>query len=111
MANPKGNPQNLKPFKEGDERINRKGAPKKLPPLDELMEKVMGEEKDGVTAMEAIIKALRAKAAKGDTKAAEMLLDRGYGKPKQPMDITSEGKQLPPPIINVVSPSQSDPKP
>jgi hypothetical protein len=27
--------------------------------------------------------ALRAKAAKGDVRAAELLLDRAYGKPKQ----------------------------
>lgn len=87
MANPRGNPQNLKPFKANDERINKKGAPKKLPALDELMEKVMGEEKDGITAMEAILKALRAKAAKGDIRAAEVLLDRGYGKPKQAIDL------------------------
>jgi orotate phosphoribosyltransferase len=46
----------------------------------------LGEEKDGITAGEAILKALRAKATKGDVRAAEVLLDRAYGKAKQTMD-------------------------
>ena len=62
------------------------GRPK-LPDLKEMMEKVLGEEKDGVTALELIMKQIRAKAAKGDIRAAEMLLDRGYGKPKQSLDV------------------------
>jgi hypothetical protein len=32
--------------------------------------------------------ALHAKAKKGDTRAAELLLDRGYGKPKQTSETT-----------------------
>ena len=44
------------------------------------------QEKDGITAGEAILKALRAKATKGDVRAAEVLLDRAYGKPKQTHD-------------------------
>jgi hypothetical protein len=55
--------------------------------LDKLLADVLGEEKDGVTAAEAILKALRAKAAKGDIRAAEVLLDRGYGKAKQQVDM------------------------
>ncbi len=47
------------------------------------MEEIMGEEKDGKTAAFAILAALRAKAAKGDVRAAEMLMNRGYGLPKQ----------------------------
>jgi len=63
------------------------GRPPKLPELDKLLADVLGEEKDGVTAAEAILKALRAKAAKGDIRAAEVLLDRGYGKAKQQVDM------------------------
>jgi hypothetical protein len=59
---------------------NEDGRPKKLPDLDKLLADVLGEEKDGKTAAEAILMALRAKAAKGDIRAAEVLLDRGYGK-------------------------------
>lgn len=62
---------------------NPNGRPKKLPELDKLLADVLGEEKDGVSAAEAILKALRLKAAKGDVRAIEVMLDRAYGKPKQ----------------------------
>jgi hypothetical protein len=80
---------------------NPKGRPKKLPELDKLLADVLGEEKDGVTAAEAILKALRAKAAKGDIRAAEVLLDRGWGKPRQQMDLTSGGNPIPAPVIQL----------
>ena len=67
---------------------NGGGRPKKLPELHVLLADVLGEEKDGVSAAEAILKAIRAKAAKGDTRAAELLLDRAYGKPKQTNETT-----------------------
>jgi hypothetical protein len=65
---------------------NPNGRPRKLPELHVLLADVLGEEKDGITAGEAILKALRAKASKGDVRAAEVLLDRAYGKPKQSID-------------------------
>lgn len=61
--------------------------PKKLPHFNKLLDEVLGEEKDGLTAAEAILKALRAKATKGDIRAAEILLDRAYGKAKQSIDL------------------------
>jgi hypothetical protein len=62
------------------------GRPK-LPELHTLLANVLGKEnKDGLTAAEEILLALHAKAKKGDTRAAELLLDRGYGKPKQTVD-------------------------
>jgi len=80
-------PENIIPhkFKKGQSG-NPNGRPRKLPALDKLMADVLGEEKDGITAGEAILKAIRAKAAKGDVRAAELLLDRAYGKPKQSID-------------------------
>lgn len=81
-------------FKKGQSG-NPKGRPKKLPELDKLLADVLGEEKDGITAGEAILKALRAKAAKGDVRAAEVLLDRAYGKAKQTMDVSVSKKNLP----------------
>jgi len=75
-------PKGAKPFKKG-QTGNPKGRPPKLPALDKLMADIMGEEKDGKTAAEAILMALRAKASRGDIKAAELLLDRAYGKAKQ----------------------------
>jgi hypothetical protein len=62
---------------------NVNGRPKKLPELSKLMADILGDEKNGLTTAERILKAIEAKALKGDIKAAEMLLDRGYGKPKQ----------------------------
>jgi hypothetical protein len=82
-------PENIEPhkFKKG-QTGNPNGRPRKLPALDKLMADVLGEEKDGITAGEAILKALRAKATKGDVRAAEVLLDRAYGKPKQTSETT-----------------------
>jgi hypothetical protein len=89
-----GNPQYLKPFKKGQSG-NPKGRPPKLPALDKLLDKVLGDEKDGVTAAETILAALRKRAAGGDVRAAEVLLDRAYGKPLQKVDATIKlGKQL-----------------
>lgn len=86
--------KNLNPAKKGEVR-NPKGKPCKLPELDKLLADVLGEEKDGITAGEVILKALRAKAAKGDVRAAEVLLDRAYGKSKQTMDVSVSKKNLP----------------
>lgn len=62
------------------------GRPRKLPELNKLMAYILGDEKNGLSTAERILKAIEAKALKGDIKAAEMLLDRGYGKPKQTTD-------------------------
>lgn len=68
---------------------NGGGRPPKLPDLHVLLANVLGKEnKDGLTAAEEILMALHAKAKKGDTRAAELLLDRGYGKPKQTSETT-----------------------
>lgn len=67
-----------------DYQPEKNGRPKKLPPLDILMGRLLGEdEESGVSKMDEILKALYEKALKGDVKAAEILLDRGYGKAKQ----------------------------
>lgn len=79
--------------------LNPNGRPKKLPELDKLLADVLGEEKDGVTAAEAILKALRMKAAKGDVRAIEVMLDRAYGKAKQTVDANII--QIPAPIIEM----------
>ncbi len=78
---------------------NPKGRPKKLPEIDKLLADVLGEEKDGVTAADAILRKLRAMAAQGNIRAAEILLDRAYGKAKQSTDITLN--QIPTPIIRL----------
>lgn len=81
------NPKNLEAhkFKKGQSG-NPNGRPKKIPELHDLVNDVLGEEKEGVTAAKAIVSALRAKATKGDIRAAELLLAYAYGKPKQTTD-------------------------
>lgn len=69
---------------------NPKGGPKKIPQLDVLLADVLGEEKDGIEAAKAILMALRAKAVKGDVRAAEVLLDRAYGKATQNMILDAD---------------------
>lgn len=102
------NEQNLKPFKKGRSG-NPKGRPKKLPELDKLLADVLGDEKDGVSAAEAILRAIRAKATRGDVRAAEVLLDRAWGKVKSHVDITSDDKPLIPSRVEwVVVDPQAD---
>jgi alkylation response protein AidB-like acyl-CoA dehydrogenase len=82
----RGTVANLKPFEKGRSG-NPKGRPK-LPDLKAAIAKVLADEKDGYTALEACLMALRAKAAKGDVRAAEVLLDRAFGKAKQSHQIS-----------------------
>ena len=69
---------------------NPKGRPKKLPDLKEVLINVLAETKEGKMAIEAILMAMRSKALKGDVRAAELLLDRGYGKAKQEHDVLAQ---------------------
>lgn len=91
MARRGGTPENLKRVPKGGPSPNPNGRPKKIPELDKLLADVLGEEKDGVEAAKAILMALRLKAVKGDVRAAEVLLDRAYGKPKQQTDMNVTG--------------------
>jgi hypothetical protein len=84
----KGVPPEHTKFKKG-QTGNPNGRPKKIPELRELLANVLGDEKDGKTAAEAILMAIRNKAIKGDVRAAELLLDRAYGKAAQPIETPS----------------------
>jgi hypothetical protein len=90
-------------FKKGQSG-NPNGRPKKLPELDKLLADVLGEEKDGITAGAAILKALRAKAVKGDVKAAQLLLDRAYGKSKEFINV--EASVTMPPLTVKYEPNE-----
>lgn len=83
-------PHDGKKFQPG-QTGNPNGRPKKLPDLDKLLAEVLGPNKDGRDGMEVIIEAMLKKAAKGDVKAAELLLNRGYGKAKQFISMNHEG--------------------
>lgn len=91
------NPPKHTRFKKGQSG-NPKGRPK-LPDLREAIAKILADEKDGHTALEATLMALRAKAVKGDIRAAEVLLDRGYGKAQQAIDHTTGGEKITQSII------------
>jgi alkylation response protein AidB-like acyl-CoA dehydrogenase len=104
-------PENVLPhrFKKGQSG-NPKGRPK-LPDIREALAKVLAEEKDGVTALEATLRALRAKATKGDVRAAEALLDRAFGKAVQRTDVTSGDKPIAtPPIAWITVPHVEPPR-
>lgn len=87
MAGRKDIYKDARPFQKGQSG-NPKGRPRKLPELDTLLADVLGEEKDGMSAAEAILKKLRQEAAKGNLRAAEILLNRAYGMPKQRTEVT-----------------------
>jgi hypothetical protein len=73
------NSENLigKGFDKQPGNINMNGRPKKIP-LDLILANILDEM--GMTSM---LKALHKAALKGNVRAAEMLLDRYYGKPIQ----------------------------
>ena len=86
------NTSGLIPFKKG-----HKGGPgrPKLPDLKEILANVLGKEnEDGKTEAEAIIEALKRQAKAGNVKASQLLLDRGFGKVKESLDITTDGEKI-----------------
>lgn len=91
----KQRPQNkhLKPFVKGDPRINRKGPPKKIVRLQNLLEAVFGievESPDEIKKSDVgkILAAMTKAAKKGNVHAANSLLDRMYGRPKQSVEVS-----------------------
>lgn len=66
--------------------------PLKIPDLDTLLADVLSDEKDGIDVATAILVALKQKALSGDVRAAEILLERAYGKPQQNIGGTIEKK-------------------
>jgi len=92
MANNPRHKENLKNFPKGVSG-NPKGRPK-LPDLKEILAEVLGTEKNGKTGTQRIIDKLQTKAEKGDIRAAELIMDRGYGKVKTPIDVTTLGEKI-----------------
>jgi hypothetical protein len=82
----KGKPPAHTRFKKGQSG-NPKGARPKIPQLDVLLATVLGAEKNGISAAQEILIALYKRAKSGDVRAAEVLLDRGWGKTKQDVNI------------------------
>ena len=89
-------PKGAKPFKKGNP--GGPGRPK-LPDLKEAMARALGGDEAGRNHLERILTALRHKAEAGDVRAAELLLNRGYGMAKQNIDVTTAGQPITPPIV------------
>ncbi|QMU30139.1 hypothetical protein [Adhaeribacter radiodurans] len=88
MANNPNHLNNLKPFKKGvDDRRNVSGENRKIPAIDVLLAEVLEDPINGTISAKAILLALRDKAIKGDVRAAEVLLERAYGKALQKTDV------------------------
>jgi len=81
------------PFQKGDPRINREGRPKKIPNLDVLLAELLDDEDQSA---KLILAALIEKAKEGDVRAAQVILDRAYGKPKESIDLTTKGEPITP---------------
>ena len=86
---------NLKPFVKGQSG-NPKGRPK-MPDIRDAMTALLADEKNGKTALDSILTRLKQMALDGNLKAAEMLLNRAYGQPKQQIDHTTAGESIKPP--------------
>ena len=80
-----------KPFTKDDPRINKEGRPKKIPALDTLLAELLDDEEGSA---KLILAALIDKAKDGDVRAAQVILDRAYGKPKESLDVTTNGQSL-----------------
>lgn len=68
------------------------GRPRKLPSLDSALKKVFGVTADDeVSKVELILEAMYKQAIKkGNVQAANLILDRMHGKPRQTVEISGE---------------------
>lgn len=100
------NPNPKPRFKPGQSG-NPKGRPRTPEGLREALTELFTSEHQGKPALEAILYKLLEKAIKGDIRAAEALLDRAYGKPRQAIDHTTGGHTFAP-VITVLTQAAAD---
>ena len=98
-------PEGATPFQKGQSG-NPNGRPKKLPKLDDLLADILGSEEDKNSEAHAILSRLVTDAKSGNTKAAEIILDRAYGKAQQSIDHTSKGESINPTPIQFTKPNK-----
>ena len=84
MANPKGNPQNLRPAWKKGESGNPKGKP---PTPAELRQKAQCY---SVESLERLVSWMQSDNPKASVTAADKILERGFGKPEQPIAHSGE---------------------
>ena len=75
--------KDIKPRYKKGQSGNPKGRPPVLPELKIAIAKILSKENAGLTVLDEILTALVNRAKKGDVRAAQELLDRGFGKSKQ----------------------------
>ncbi|MBK7363028.1 MAG: hypothetical protein IPJ01_12090 [Micavibrio sp.] len=80
--------KNLKKWKKGQSGNPKGGKPPALPPLGELMAETLGQVKNGKTHAQIIFDKLFSMALKGNTRAIEILMERGYGKAVASLNLT-----------------------
>lgn len=85
-ATPPARHPNLRPWRPGQSG-NPKGRPRLRDLREVLVEALSTVRPDGRTALETIVGALMDRAARGDTRAAEVLMDRAWGRPAQRTDV------------------------
>jgi hypothetical protein len=78
-------PADGKLFMKGDPRCYSLGRPKKMN-LDRLLRKVLMGRVNNQAALKGILIKLRDMALAGDIRAAELLLDRAFGRAKQTIE-------------------------
>ena len=65
-----------------------------MPDVKDALARVLAEEKDGLTALDVVFRALRLTSTRGDVRAAEVLLDRAFGKSRQSVDVNVDLSQM-----------------
>ena len=88
-------PENIigKGFDKRPENINRKGRPRVLPELRDMLTDILSEDISNARGekkqlLEVILRQLTNKAAKGDLRAIQEVFDRMYGKAKGSTDVS-----------------------
>lgn len=72
---------------------NPLGRPKRLPSLDRVLAEVLSDvDKNDISVLQRILTTLAKRAIRGDVRAAELLIDRAFGKAKASLNVAVEGE-------------------
>lgn len=91
-------------FAKGNKLSVGHGRPKLLPALDLLVAEALGIPEGGDYKKSnafKIINKLQEMAAKGHVRAAEIVMDRGWGRVQQTLDVTTAGKEIGPGVTQI----------
>lgn len=90
------NPKNIEPykFKKGDPRINKSGRTPNNPDLFEELQRFARTDVKDKTNLARVVDKLGQLCLEGNMKAIEVFFAYLYGKPKQSVDITTDGEAI-----------------